>query len=98
MPFYGIRTGQLATDVAKNKRHISVFALVTALRLMGDSMLYTMLPVYFQQAGLTSLWEVGVVLSVNRLVRLPLNPFIGRLYIPVSVNARTSASRCCSAY
>jgi MFS family permease len=71
-------------DDAKNRRHISVFALVTALCLMGDSMLYTVLPVYFQQAGLTSLWEVGVVLSVNRLVRLPLNPFIGRLYSRIS--------------
>ncbi|WP_172414395.1 MFS transporter [Candidatus Desulfovibrio trichonymphae] len=71
-------------DDAKNRRHISVFALVTALCLMGDSMLYTVLPVYFQQAGLTSLWEVGALLSVNRLVRLPLNPFIGRLYSRIS--------------
>ncbi|GHU95323.1 hypothetical protein AGMMS49974_06540 [Deltaproteobacteria bacterium] len=54
MPSYGIRR-QLAMNDAKNRRHISVFALVTALCLMGDSMLYTVLPVYFQQAGLTSL-------------------------------------------
>lgn len=43
-------------------------------------MLYIVLPIYWREAGLTSLWEVGVLLSINRFVRLPLNPFIGWLY------------------
>jgi MFS family permease len=69
---------------AENVRHIRSFALTTALCLMGDSMLYIALPVHYAQAGLESLWEVGIVLAANRLVRLPLNPCIGRLYDRIS--------------
>jgi Arabinose efflux permease len=43
-------------------------------------MLYVVLPTQWQQLGLSSLWEVGVLLSVNRIVRLPLNPLVGWLY------------------
>ena len=64
--------------------HISILAIITALCLLGDSMLYIVLPVYYQQVGLSSLWEVGIVLSVNRLVRLPLNPLIGWFYNHIS--------------
>ncbi|MDR3176962.1 MAG: MFS transporter [Desulfovibrio sp.] len=68
----------------KNKLHIVCFALITALCLIGDSMLYVVLPIHFQEAGLSSLWEVGVILAVNRIVRLPLNPLVARLYGRVS--------------
>ncbi len=64
----------------EKKRHIVVFAFISALCLIGDSMLYIVLPVHYQEAGLSSLWEVGVILSVNRIVRLPLNPCIGWFY------------------
>ncbi|MDQ6421342.1 MFS transporter [Paenibacillus sp. LHD-117] len=53
---------------------------VSGLALFGDSMLYVILPIYWEEAGLTSLWQVGVILSMNRFVRLPLNPLIGWLY------------------
>lgn len=43
-------------------------------------MLYIALPTHWQEAGLTSLWEVGILLSANRLIRLPLNPIVGWLY------------------
>ncbi|BCJ87983.1 MFS transporter [Effusibacillus dendaii] len=43
-------------------------------------MLYVVLPTHWKEAGLTSLLEVGVLLSINRFVRLPLNPLIGFLY------------------
>ncbi|MDR2056339.1 MAG: MFS transporter [Desulfovibrio sp.] len=69
---------------AKDKKHIVVFALITALCLMGDSMLYIALPVHYQELGFESLWEVGLVLAVNRMVRLPLNPCIGHLYSRIS--------------
>ena len=59
-----------------DKKHIIVFAVITALCLIGDSMLYIVLPVHAADLGL-SLWEVGVILAVNRIVRLPLNPCIG---------------------
>ncbi|MDR2572828.1 MAG: MFS transporter [Desulfovibrio sp.] len=71
-------------DTSKNKKHIIVFALITALCLMGDSMLYIALPVHYQDLGFNSLWEVGIVLAVNRIVRLPLNPLVGRLYSRIS--------------
>lgn len=63
-----------------DKKPVVIVSIVTALCLLGDSMLYIVLPIYWEEAGLTSLWEVGILLSVNRFVRLPLNPFIGWLY------------------
>lgn len=59
----------------QNIRVIKVVALVTALSLLGDSMLYIALPLYWDQVGLESLWQVGVLLSINRFVRLPIAPF-----------------------
>ncbi|MBM7868276.1 MFS transporter [Heliobacterium gestii] len=63
---------------------IIVIALLTAVCLIGDSMLYIVLPTHWQEAGLSSLWEVGVLLSINRLIRLPLNPIVGWLYKKIS--------------
>jgi MFS family permease len=60
-------------------------ALVTALCLTGDSMLYIALPIYWREAGLDALWQVGVLLSINRLIRLPFNPLIGALYRRISL-------------
>ncbi len=59
---------------------VRAIAWVTAACLLGDSMLYIVLPVYWRHYGLDALWQVGVLLSVNRFVRLPLGPFIGWLY------------------
>ncbi|EHB57472.1 MFS transporter [Paenibacillus lactis] len=72
-------------DSAKERRQIVIVGIVTALTLFGDSMLYIILPVYWKEAGLDALWQVGVLLSVNRLVRLPLNPLIGWLYHRMSL-------------
>ncbi|MCD2137925.1 MFS transporter [Salinicoccus halitifaciens] len=69
----------------KNPNTIKVVALVTALSLLGDSMLYIALPIYWEQAGLESLWQVGVLLSINRFVRLPVAPFVGWLYKRISL-------------
>lgn len=63
-----------------NKRPVIVISLLTAACLLGDSMLYVVLPIHWQEVGLASLWEVGILLSANRLVRLPLNPLVGWLY------------------
>jgi MFS family permease len=68
-----------------NLRSIVAISLVTAFCLAGDSMLYIALPLYRHQVGLMSLWEVGVILSVNRFVRLPLNPLVGMLYTRVPI-------------
>jgi MFS family permease len=65
------------------KSKVIIVSLVTALCLLGDSMLYVALPIYWQQTGLMSLWEVGLILSINRFVRLPLNPVFGWLYTKI---------------
>ena len=71
-------------DKNNASRQVVVISLITAACLIGDSMLYIVLPVHFAAAGLNSLWEVGIILSVNRLVRLPLNPAVGWLYRRIS--------------
>lgn len=72
---------------SNEQRHdqIRVVAIVTALCLLGDSMLYIALPIFWREAGLDSLWQVGFLLSINRFVRLPANPLVGRLYQKVSL-------------
>jgi MFS family permease len=64
---------------------VVVVSLVTALCLLGDSMLYVALPIYWREAGLVSLGEVGVLLSINRMVRLPLYPLVDRFYSRVQL-------------
>lgn len=67
-----------------NKKPVIVISLLTATCLLGDSMLYIVLPIHWQEVGLASLWEVGILLSVNRLVRLPCNPLVSWLYGRIS--------------
>ncbi|WP_110953337.1 MFS transporter [Anaerosinus massiliensis] len=71
----------------KRSQSIIVISFITASCLIGDSMLYVVLPTHWKDMGLDSLWQVGIILSVNRLVRLPLNPFVSYLYKKLS--ART---------
>lgn len=51
---------------------IVCIALATSLVVMGDSLLYTVLPLHYTFLGLTA-FQVGVLLSVNRWVRLVSN-------------------------
>ncbi|WP_062050982.1 MFS transporter [Bacillus sp. JCM 19034] len=62
------------------KKQVIGIALLTAVAVMGDSMLFIVLPLYWGDIGLTALWQIGVLLSVNRFVRLPLNPLVGLFY------------------
>lgn len=48
-------------------------------------MLYIALPLFWQEIGLDSLWQVGILLSINRLIRLPFNPIIGWVYQRISL-------------
>ncbi|GLB61438.1 MFS transporter [Cytobacillus sp. NCCP-133] len=59
---------------------IVIVALATALSLLGDSMLYIALPVFWKEASLDSIWQVGILLSINRFIRLPFNPVVGWVY------------------
>ncbi len=51
----------------------------TGLSLLGDSALYTVLPLNLDTVGIT-LTSVGLLLSVNRIVRLLTNTPVGVLY------------------
>lgn len=53
--------------------------LGTALSLMGDATLYTVLPTHTAAAGIT-LSGVGIILSANRIIRLFLNGPTGVAY------------------
>ncbi len=53
--------------------------LGTALSLMGDAALYAVLPTHTAEAGI-ALASVGLILSVNRFIRLATNGVIGSLY------------------
>lgn len=57
-------------DDAAARRLARSMAVVSAFCLTGDTMLYIALPLFWQECGLTALWQVGVLLAVNRLVRL----------------------------
>jgi MFS family permease len=54
-------------------------ALTTAASLLGDTLLYTALPVNAARLELTPL-VVGLALSLNRVVRFVTNPIAARLY------------------
>src|SRR5574344_1482196 len=69
------------------QRPIIVMALITAACLLGDSMLYIVLPVHWREMGLTSLWQIGIILAMNRIVRIPLNPLVSKLYQKISARS-----------
>ncbi|QKS72490.1 MFS transporter [Paenalkalicoccus suaedae] len=66
------------------KRDVIIMATATAISLFGDAMMYIVLPLMWQEIGLTALWQIGVLLSVNRIIRLPLNPLVAWLYQYIS--------------
>jgi len=61
------------------RRVLFPLGLGTALSLMGDGTLYTVLPTHAAEAGI-ALSSVGIILSVNRAVRLFLNGPAGLAY------------------
>lgn len=52
---------------------------ITALSLFGDSLLYSILPLYAGELGIP-LVAVGIILSMNRWVRLGTNPLAAIVY------------------
>ncbi|HEX2059491.1 MAG TPA: MFS transporter, partial [Thermoanaerobaculia bacterium] len=53
-------------------------SIVLALALLGDSLLYAVLPLHAATFGISLAW-VGVLLSANRIVRLFAYPLLPRL-------------------
>lgn len=65
--------------VADRRRVLAALGVGTALSLMGDAALYTVLPTHTAEAGV-ALASVGLLLSANRWVRLVLNNVAGFAY------------------
>lgn len=63
---------------------IVCIASATALSLLGDAALYAVLPSQYANIGLTPL-QVGILLSVNRWVRLVSNHLAERCYLSLPV-------------
>ncbi len=59
-------------------------ATITGLVCMGDTILYSVLPVYADSIGLSDFW-VGFLLSINRFVRLVSHGIIASFIIRVGV-------------
>jgi MFS transporter, DHA1 family, multidrug resistance protein len=54
-------------------------ALVVTFSLVGDTLLYPVLPSYAYVLGVPVIW-IGFLLSINRFSRLLLNPWVAKLY------------------
>lgn len=63
-----------------SRKPIVVIALVTAVCMLGNEMLFIVMPLYWKFFGLTSIWQVGVLLSANRIIRIPINSLVGWCY------------------
>lgn len=57
-------------------RWILVVSVATGAAILGDSLLYAVLPVIWEDLGLTA-GMVGIILSINRFVRMVTNPVAG---------------------
>lgn len=57
-------------------RVVWTLTLCTSLSLLGDATIYAVLPSHYAAVGVTTL-QLGWILSMNRLVRLPLNILSG---------------------
>ena len=54
----------------------AISALVLALAGLGDALLYPTLPLYAAQLGVPLIW-IGVLLSINKFIRLGGNHVLG---------------------
>ena len=60
-----------------SQRSTWLIGLATAFSLLGDQVLYSVLPVYYADLGITPV-QVGILLSANRWVRLVTNELAHR--------------------
>ncbi|MCJ7841547.1 MFS transporter [Lederbergia sp. NSJ-179] len=73
----------MQANIAK-KGPVITIAIITAISLLGNEMLFIVLPIYWKFFGLTALWQVGIILSMNRIIRLPINSVVGWCYQKIS--------------
>ncbi|MBA9087197.1 MFS family permease [Fontibacillus solani] len=64
----------------KTRNRVIGISLMTGGAVLGDAMLFVVLPLYWKEFGLNAVWQIGVLLSINRFIRLPINPLVGMFY------------------
>ncbi|MEE3233399.1 MAG: MFS transporter [Candidatus Latescibacterota bacterium] len=62
----------------KMSRPVLYSGSATAFSLLGDQALYAILPTYYLELGLFP-WHVGLLLSVNRFIRVFINHWVARI-------------------
>lgn len=65
-------------QAGKEKSMINIIGLVVCLSLFGDLSLFAVLPTHYEDIGL-SFVNIGITLSIHRLIRIPGNPLAGFL-------------------
>ncbi len=65
---------------------------ILGFTLFGDSLIYSVLPVHAENLGIPLVW-VGVILSINRWIRLATNPMAVKVYGKIGIH-RTIFSAC----
>ncbi|QTD39460.1 MFS transporter [Sporosarcina sp. Te-1] len=75
------------TETTSSKKPVTVIALIMAVCLLGNEMLFIVLPLYWDFFGLTAVWQIGILLSVNRFIRILINPLIALFYQKMSIRA-----------
>src|SRR5262245_66169804 len=58
--------------MSRQQPTVIAISAATAFSLLGDQMLYAVLPAYYAKLGLTGI-QVGILLSANRWIRLLTN-------------------------
>ncbi|MBO0991640.1 MFS transporter [Bacillus sp. SD088] len=71
-------------EKAVNKSPVIIIAIITAISILGNEMLLIVMPIYWEFFGLTALWQVGIILSINRIIRIPINSVVGWCYQRIS--------------
>ena len=62
----------------RSRKNVAFAGITVAFSLFGDMAMYTVLPVYYGHLGLSPI-QVGLLLSVNRWIRLFTNTAAERL-------------------
>lgn len=68
----------MSSETTDRRRALALVSLATGLSLLGDTAMYTVLPTHTAAAGIT-IASVGLILSINRFIRLLFNGPIGLL-------------------
>lgn len=76
-------------------KHPLYASLTLAFASLGDAFLYPFLPQYADVVGIPAVW-IGVLLSINRFIRIAFNHYVVKLYARFGVRQTTIAAAVCA--